>query len=199
MITATEKQPETRSMPVRRFSVSEFHRIIEDGIIQDRVELLEGSIVSIPVQTPRHDATVHVAEQALRDRLPAHWDVRIRSAATTSESEPEPDLVIAPGPAFRYKDRHPGPEDIALLVEVAESSLLRDREVKGRIYATARISLYWIVNIPDRVVEVYSDPTGPAAAPIFRQHQTFATDEALALVIGGQTFEPIPVREIFGD
>ena len=81
-------------------------------------------------------------------------------AADPDYNEPEPDLCVVRGESDDYTDRHPGPGDIALIVEVAESSLSRDRGEKGENYGRAGIPVYWIVNLVDRRLEVYSNPTG---------------------------------------
>jgi Uma2 family endonuclease len=81
-----------------------------------------------------------------------------------AESEPEPDLAVVRGDENTYLHRHPGPADVALLVEVADSTLDRDRADKARIYGQAGVPVYWIVNLVDRQVEVYTSPTGPTGA-----------------------------------
>ena len=122
--------------------------------------------------------------------------MRLQSAITTSDSEPEPDIAIVPGPADRYVDQHPVPADIALIIEIAESSLAEDRRDKQRIYARAGISLYWIVNLIDSQLEVYSDPSGPAAAPAYRKREIIPADGVATLSIGGERLSPIPVRDL---
>src|SRR5262245_53367242 len=106
--------------PVRKFSVEEYHRMIQAGILteDDPVELLEGWVVPKMPHNPPHDGIVDLAREVIRGKLPAGWRVRVQSAITTPDSEPEPGLVVAPGPASRYFDHHPGPSEIALVVEV---------------------------------------------------------------------------------
>src|SRR4051812_40189587 len=90
--------------PLRRFTVDEYHRMIRTGILteDDPVELLEGWIVLKMPHNPPHDATVDQSREVLQAALPAGWRVRVQSAITLSDSEPEPDLVVVPGPAARY-------------------------------------------------------------------------------------------------
>ncbi|HYO08894.1 MAG TPA: Uma2 family endonuclease [Tepidisphaeraceae bacterium] len=188
--------------PMRRFSVDEYHRMIEAGILTeaDRVELLEGWIVAKMVHNPRHDATVDRTQDALRRRLSSAWRVRVRSAITTPESEPEPDIAVAIGPASRYEARHPEPGEIALLVEVAESSLPSDRGIKARLYARAGIRQYWIVNVVDQVVEVHLLPTGaPTAAAAYGDIRPYALGATLTLEVPDLLPIAIPVREFFLD
>src|SRR4051794_28395359 len=87
------------SLPVRLFTVEEYHRMIDAGILgeDDPVELLEGLIVPKMPRNPPHDCGIELAEQSLRSRLPVAWRVRVQSAITTADSEPEPDLAVARG------------------------------------------------------------------------------------------------------
>lgn len=184
--------------PVRRFTVDEYHRMAQAGVLteNDPVELLEGWIVAKMPHKPSHDATIDQTDEILRGKLPAGWRMRIQSAITTDDSEPEPDLAVVLGPASRYAAHHPGPHEIALLIEVADSSLAHDRDVKGRLCARAAIVTYWIINLVDVQVEVYSEPSGPAITPGYRQHHTYRTGEVVPLVIAGQNVAPIAVRDL---
>src|SRR5262245_63406309 len=115
---------QTPPFPVRRFSVDEYHRLIGAGVFppDDKSELLDGWITPKMTRNPPHDAILDL----VKDALLAHatgWRVRVQSAITLATSEPEPDVAIAVGPAMRYLTRHPGPADLALVVEVADSSL----------------------------------------------------------------------------
>ena len=185
---------------MRRFSVDDYHRMAEVGILDedDNVELLEGWIVEKTTKNPRHESTIDRANLVFTDRLPRDWRVRIQSAITLPDSEPEPDLVIVPGPPSRFDARQPYAEDLALVVEVAETSLARDRGVKLRIYARARIATCWIVNLIENVIEMHWDPTGPVDAPTYRQRRVFRSGEDVPLTIGGQQLGPIPAKEILG-
>ncbi len=101
----------------------------------------------------------------MRAVLPPGWLVRIQlPVSLDDESEPEPDLVVVPGRPGDYRESHP--ERPVLAIEVAESSLSFDREQKGSLYARAGVQDYWIVNLVDRVLEVYRDP-GPDPAAIY--------------------------------
>jgi len=178
---------------VRRFTVDEYHRMIDSGILteNDEVELLDGCIVPKMPRNPPHDAAVDQRNDALRARLPAGWRVRVQSAITLGVSEPEPDLAVVSGPANRYAARHPGPADIALLVEVGNSTLGHDREVKGRLYAQAGIAVYWVVNLIDMQVEVYTDP----AATGYRTRVDYRAGQEMPLVVAGQEIARLPANE----
>jgi len=185
--------------PVRRFTVDEYHRMIHVGILKedDPVELLEGWIVAKMPRNPPHDVAVALTQAALSAALPQTWICRGQSAVTTTDSEPEPDIAVVRGPIRRYITNHPGAADTGLVVEVADSTLTRDRTLKARLYARASISIYWIVNIPDRRIEVYSDPTGSDAAEShYRQRQDFDVTGAVPLVLEGRTVATISVQDL---
>jgi hypothetical protein len=171
--------------------------MIETGVLteNDRVELLDGQIVPKMVHNPPHDCCVLLAQTQLLPLVPSSHVVRIQSAITLSTSEPEPDLLVAAGPARRYVRRHPRPNDIELLIEVADSSLSQDREVKGPLYARARIPVFWIVNLIDSCVEVYTQPRA-GRSPAYRQRQDYTRNDAVPLVIDGREIARIAVRDL---
>jgi Uma2 family endonuclease len=189
-------QPPT--LPVRRFAVDEYHRMTQMGILtdDDAVELLEGLIVPKMPRNPPHDCAVELAEEAIRPRLPAGWRVRVQSAITTTDSEPEPDVMIVSGSARDHRDRHPGPPELALLVEVSDTTLARDRGEKARLYARAGVVCYWIINLIDRQIEVYTDPSGPDANPSYRHRQDYAAGDSVPLIVAGQAIPQIAGAEL---
>jgi hypothetical protein len=182
-------------VPMRRFTVDEFHKMIEAGVFHedDHIELLEGWIVEKMVHNPRHDATLQRTNKALLRRLSDDWDVRVQSAITLQDSEPEPDLAVVRG---RFDQRHPGPSDIELLIEVADTSLSFDRTIKASIYARDGIRRYWIVNIPSQTVEVYTlPPTGQHVG--YPTPQVFSLNDSVPLQVAGLSAS-LPVSELFG-
>ena len=154
-------------MPVqtRRWSRIEYGRLIEIGILRagDKVELLGGQLcVSEPQNSP-HAAAICLAEEALRQAFAGGWSIRVQlPIALDQESEPEPDLTVVSGGPRDYLADHPTRP--VLVVEVADSSLALDREHKSSLYARARLREYWIVNLVERVVEVYREPAPDATA-----------------------------------
>jgi Uma2 family endonuclease len=133
---------------------------------------------------------------ALERILPAGWYVEQQNPITTGESEPEPDIAVVRGTTDDYPDRHPGALDLALVVEVADSSLPGDRGFKKSLSARAAIRVYWIVNLPQRQVEVYSDPTGPMESLDYRQRQDYGESDAVPLVIEDREVGRIAVRDL---
>ncbi|MCI0463050.1 MAG: Uma2 family endonuclease [Gemmataceae bacterium] len=184
-------------LPVRRFSVSEYHRLIALGILtdEDRVELLEGWIVPKLPRTPAHDAVISlIHNQVLGPRLRRGWFCRGQSAITTRDSEPEPDLALLRGRPLDYLKRHPGPKDMALVIEVADTSIRRDRTIKARLYARAGIAVYWIVNLPGSRLEVYTEPSGPTDNPAYAQRKSYGRTRTVPLILNGTAVAEIPVR-----
>ena len=120
---------------MRRFTVEEYHRMIEAGVFaaDERFELLEGWIVAEITRTPPHDVAIELLTDALRGALPAGWWVRVQSAITLTDSEPEPDLAVVRGAVRDHVQRHPDAAEIAVVIEVADSSLAPDRDLKGRV------------------------------------------------------------------
>src|ERR1700722_19947266 len=114
---------------LHKFTVDQYHQMIDAGVFDkyDRVQLLEGRIVDKMTHKPRHDASVDLTQSAIAPLLPADWRVRCQCAITTTDSEPEPDIAVVLGPARRYSQRHPGPRDIGLIVEIADASLRDDQ------------------------------------------------------------------------
>jgi Uma2 family endonuclease len=115
---------------------------------------------------------------------------------TTVDSEPEPDVAVIRGLREKYVDRHPGPEDIGLLVEVADTSLERDRGWKKRIYAAAEIPVYWIVNLVERHVEVFTGPSGPGDRPDFGACEIFLPGDRISVVLDGNEVGRIAVDDL---
>ena len=87
-------------------------------------------------------------------------------------------------------------QDVALVVEVADASLGRDRSIKKQVYARAGIPVYWILNLPERRIEVYADPTGPGESPDYRQHADYAVSAEVPLLIDGRPAGRIAVAEL---
>lgn len=182
----------------RRFSVPEYHRLIDIGLLteDDNLELLEGYLVLKMSRNPPHDWVIQRSNRLLLAVLPPNWDIRVQSAITLSESEPEPDITLVRGDTSAFRTRHPGPNDIGTLIEVADSTLLGDRADKGRIYARANVPIYWIINLIDRQIEVYEQPSGPTAAPAYAKTTIYLAGDSLPLMLDGVTAATFAVQDI---
>jgi Uma2 family endonuclease len=147
-------------------------------------------------RSPLHDGTIQLIDEALAPKVPAGWRLRIPSTVVLSDSQPEPDFAIVRGNVRTYLTRHPTPADVGIIIEVADSSLLRDQRDKMRIYARGGISCYWIANLVDRRIEVYAQPSGPAAIPVYSSFQIYQPGDAVPLVLDGATVGTVPADEL---
>ena len=142
-------------------TVERYHAMIEAGILgeDDPVELLNGKIVDMSPIGRFHAVCVRTINAHFVKLLDGKYLCSQEQPITIAEgSEPEPDYVIAKLGGQRYLDHHPYPEDIHLLIEVADKTLPRDRGAKQSIYARAGIPEYWIVNLIDRQLEIFTEP-----------------------------------------
>jgi Uma2 family endonuclease len=182
----------------RRFSVAEYHKLIQLGMLteNDDLELLNGYLVYKMPHNPPHDSSIQRMNRRMMRYLPPGWDLRIQSAVTLPESEPEPDGAVVRGDDLSYLNHHPNPSEIGALIEVSDSTLDSDRQDKGPIYAAANIPFYWIINLVDRHVELYASPSGPAANPAYAQRTDYRTGDQVPLVLDGVEVARIPVQEL---
>lgn len=179
---------------VWRFSTQQYHEMIGKGILteDDPVELLEGILVTKMPKNPPHSLATNLLREALAQLFSSGWCVHTQEPITLSDSEPEPDVAVIKGSLRQYSDRHPGAEEISLVIEVADSSLSRDRGWKKRIYAKAGIPVYWIVNLAERKIEVYSQPSEAD----YQQRQEFESDTEIPVTIEGREFGRIAVCDL---
>lgn len=184
--------------PIWRFSVAQYHQMIDLGILtdDDPVELLEGWIIQKMPKNPPHRAATKLTRNALEAIVPSGWYVDAQEPITFDDSEPEPDVVIVRGNTRDYLDRHPGSQNLALVVEISDSTLERDRTSKKRLYARAGISVYWIVNLPEQILEVYTEPTNLATVPTYQQRQDYNLSEQVAVMIDGYEIGSLTVQNL---
>jgi Uma2 family endonuclease len=148
---------------VKRLTVQDYHRMSEMGILasDERTELLNGQIVIMASKGTPHVLALRllsrVLDTLLADRL---FFVSTQDPIQLDDwSEPEPDLAIVRGTVLDYADRHPRPSDIELVVEVADSTLKQDCEIKDKLYAQAGIADYWVLDLKNRQLHVFRNPT----------------------------------------
>ncbi len=146
---------------IKRWSVDEYHRMSELGLLDahKRTELLAGYItIMAPKGTP-HVTSLHLLANVVRDQLSHTALVRTQDPIRLDNfSEPEPDLAIVQGGILDYSEQHPRPDQVYLVVEVADSTLKQDCEVKDKLYAQAGITDYWVLDLPNRQVHIFRDP-----------------------------------------
>jgi Uma2 family endonuclease len=184
--------------PIWPLTIAQFHQMIAAGILtdEDPVEFLEGLLVRKMPKNPPHRLSTQLTREYLARILPIEWFVEAQEPITIDNSEPEPDIAVIRGSRRDYSDRHPGPEDIGLIIEVADATLQRDRNRKKRIYAKAEIPIYWIINLVDRQIEVYSQPDSGVTPATYLQRQDYRSEDILPIVLAGQNIEQVLVREL---
>ena len=128
--------------------------------------------------------------------LPPRWFVNSQNPVSITEGEPEPDASVIRGHRRDYLKRKPGLGDTVLVIEVADATLRQDRGVKKYLYAQAGIPVYWLINLRANLIEVYTDPTGPAEKPTYHQRQDYGRDDTLPVVIEGQAVGRLAVSEL---
>lgn len=176
-----------------RFSVAQYDKLVALGIIDedDPVELLDGLLVRKMGKNPPHRIVKKLLLDALQRLVPEGWYVDAQEPIVLAESEPEPDLMIIRGDP-RDHFPHPAAEAIALLVEVADTTLARDRKWKRRLYAKAGIPSYWIVNVVDNVIEVHTHLTaGEYGEPLIVR-----PGDMLPVELDGQLAGAIDVKSV---
>jgi Uma2 family endonuclease len=201
IMTPSPAVPELESLPsgeilgsLFRMTVDQYERLVETGVLDGQpIELINGLLVKKIGRKPPHV----IACEALRDELLPlilrGWRLAIEAPVRIPDfDEPEPDLVIVRGMRAQYADRHPGPAEVAVLIEVADTTLERDRGEKQLAYARGGVPEYWILNLVDSQIEVYTEPTLTG----YRDRRILAANEQVAVMIDGEEVGRITVSVI---
>lgn len=196
------------SPPLLPITVDQFQQMIHSGILHDGdpIELIDGFMVrkdrsspgeNIMGHNPRHALLVSRLQRLLGLSCEsAGLYLRIQLPVTLSNiNAPEPDIAVVRGTEEDYVDRHPGPEDVPLVIEVADSSVSTDRSTKQRLYATAEVARYWLVNLPDSQVEVYEQPD--SASGKYTQQTTLKAHQTLVWNLSPTQRLEINVADLF--
>jgi Uma2 family endonuclease len=178
--------------------VDEYHRMSKAGVFDGgrKCELIHGFILEKPVPNPPHSKSTRRLFYCLGPLFPQpNWIIGVQDSITLADSEPEPDFFAATGPEEKYDARHPGPKDLVLVVEVSDANLGFDRGVKLALYAGSKITQYWIINVNEHRIEVYTQPRG-GKNPTYRQQDTYGPDDSVPVVVGGKTLGTIAVKDL---
>lgn len=187
-----------RDLPIERvyrFTVEQYQQMGRAKIFgpADRVELIEGVVVTMSPIGIAHVHAVDTLNYLLMPMLVPFWYPRIQGCVSFEYNEPEPDIAILRGRPHDYSKRHPSPLDSGLIIEVADSSLDSDRRLKGPLYARAGVQEYWIINLVDECIEVYRLPPGEqnyGAATIVDRN------ESIDVVLEGKVCGQIKVSDL---
>lgn len=183
---------------LKRFTVDEYHAMITAGVFaeDENFELLEGWIVRKMTKHPPHWICMELLRKALTDlRIPGYF-IHSQNPVTTHDSEPEPDMSLVRGEPRDFLRGNPDPKKAPLVIEISDSSVAKDRGIKKRIYARARIPVYWLVNLPKLQVEIYTEPSGPTAKPDYKKTEIVEPSGELPVVIDGREVGRIQVKDI---
>jgi Uma2 family endonuclease len=177
----------------RRFTVDEYLRMAEAGVFgpDERVELLDGVVVSVPPGGPEHASVVSELFALLIKRIGDRVTLRCQASVKLGiRSMPEPDIGVFARVEGRYRERHPDERDALALIEVSRSRLAYDRGPKMRVYARSRVPEYWIVDLIGKRLEVHRSPTDIG----FAVRDVLGSGDAIALLAVPD--EPFAVAEL---
>ncbi len=180
----------------RRFTVAEYYAMADAGILSenDRVELLDGDLIVMPPIGDWHAASVKLFNNTMLPPLQNRAIISVQDPVRLDEnSEPQPDVMLLRWRDDFYRNGHPGPDDVLLLIEVSDTSVDYDRNAKLPLYARAGIPELWIVNRPAQRIEAHTDPSGDEYATV----RCFGPGETIA----PQAFPDITLQvdRIIGD
>jgi hypothetical protein len=196
---ATDTLATPTGVRLYRLSVDQYLAAIQGNIIPDSAhsELLGGVLVDTMSKNAPHCIVVGRLGSRLGRIVPEPWFVREEKAVKLGRFwYPEPDIAIIRGPDDLFEKQAPQAADIGFLIEASDSSYSIDRGKKWRRYAGARVGIYWIVNISQRRIEVYTDPFGPGRSAAYRQATMFVEGDEVPVVLDGQEIGRIAVRDI---
>lgn len=182
-----------------RLTASQFLKMVDAGVFPEdaHVELLGGVLVEKMVKKNPHNYAVARLGDDLRALLPASYRVREEKSYLHGRYDrPEPDLAVVRGTLEDYRRREPRPRDIALLIEVADTSYAKDRGAKWWRYAAAGIPVYIVVNLKKAQVEVCSDPAGRGESAVYRVVDVYNSGSEFPIVVDGRTIGRIAVSDL---
>jgi Uma2 family endonuclease len=192
-IAADPAMPTFHGRPLGRLSVEQVEAMIRSGLLtkHDRLELIEGVLVRKMTKGGRHSSGSGRCWRAIHAALPPGWHVRVEAPVRLPgrDSLPEPDVSVARGELEDYEEAAPGPGDLALVVEVSDSTLAADRAMAAT-YLGGGVPAYWVLNVRDRQLELYTTAGGPGAPAVL------AEADSAELVLDGRVVGRVAVSEL---
>ncbi|WP_427160403.1 Uma2 family endonuclease [Aliinostoc sp. HNIBRCY26] len=167
------------TLQLRLWTVEDYHRMAEAGIFgaEERVELLEGKIIWMVAKGTAHRSAVGRTDYLIKNKLGERAWVSIQDQIQlNNQSEPEPDIAVVKIDPLDYAGHHPTPSEVYLIIEVADSSLKLDCEIKAKAYSQAGISDYWVLDVVSRQLYVFREPSPEG----YQSKSILAEDEAIA-------------------
>ena len=163
------------------FTVDEYYRLAEIGVLSSCVhtELIDGEILEVSPMSASHGAAISLATEIFARVLRSRAQLRVQLPLRLSaHSELEPDICLAKPKQNHYRSDHPGPADVFLVLEISDSSLRYDRDVKLPVYAAAGVAEVWIEDLPNRILHVFREPSGRK----FKTALQFAPGDSVSLL-----------------
>ena len=195
---ATDTKASAPALALYRLDEAQFHKMCLADVFSDsKVELLGGLLFPMVTNPPHNRAVLRTSRGINRLLSEAEWTVwEEKSARFGRFWIPSPDLAVARGPESAFASHLPAPGDLVLVVEVSDSTYSKDRGIKWRQYAAARIPFYWIENLAARQIEVHSDPAGRGKSAAYRQCQVHGIDAEVPVVIDGREVGRVAVKDL---
>lgn len=182
-----------------RFNTELYGRLAASGILgkNPKVYLWKGRLVEHMTKGEAHSFAVGSLGDGFGPLVPAGYYLRVEQPMRIGDDGvPEPDLVVVRGARRDHAKTHPTAQEVALVVEVADTSLAEDLGDVLRTYAAQGIPVYWVVNLPARRVLAHSDPTGPVESPDYRTRQLYDEGDNIPVIIDGREVGRIAVRDL---
>ncbi len=179
---------------IYRLTVDQYEAMVASGVFtkRDRLHLIDGILVAKMTKKPPHVIACEKTHHALSGVVGPGWRVMVEAPVKLSEySEPEPDLAVARGVPDDYVEQHPGPADVPLIVEVSDATLREDGQ-RDRVYGAAGVAVYWIINLVDRRVEVYTGPRPDG----YSLCAIYGPGQAVPVVLDGREVGRIPLEDL---
>jgi len=197
MATPTNLITDMPPQPIRRLSVQEYIDMHRLGILtaDDRLQLLEGWLVEKMGKNPPHIRCFDLLFRLLLPIIPPlKWTLHAEAPIRLGRSVPEPDFSIVRGTLADYAHRLATGDDTALVIEISDATLVKDRTYKVQLYAGADIPLYWLINLAERQIECYTDPDPKNLR--YGTMQFYGENETLPLVLEGQPIALLKVADM---
>lgn len=209
MTLSAERQPAqmSDSIPVsdlppelllRRITSAEYHALLAAGIFPESndYEFIEGLLVKKMTKNRRHSLSNIRIRDHIAGVLPAEFYVDTQNPISIADSEPEPDVFVIRGKPDDYLDEQPRAEHVPFVVEIADSSLRIDRRLKLKVYAAARIPVYWLVNLTERQIEVFTEPASEGSAAKYRVQKIYRETDSVPFVLDGKEIATFRVSDL---
>lgn len=197
-----ELQPTDTAFPqwraLRPWTSAEYHKMLDLGIIdrEEKLELLDGYLVLKMSQYRPHRAASTRLVHRLPGRLPVGWLLVANYPIALGVMDPEPDGMVLRGNMTDYDARDPVATDVGIVIEVSDATLEMDRAGKGRLFAKFGLPVFWIINVEDRQIEVYTDPDATANPPAYRTRTDYRPGQDVPVALDGAVVAVLPASDL---